>query len=77
MPPTVFAKRLLEADDEVLASHAVSSEARDALEREDLGTFLDARAKRIRKIARERFAALAEIDADDSPPIASLQIEDE
>jgi hypothetical protein len=77
MAPASFAARLLEADDDVLASHAVSSNARDALASGDLGAFLVARAKRIRKIARERFAALAEIGADDSPPIDSLRIEDE
>jgi hypothetical protein len=76
VPARDLVERLLEADDVTLASHAVPPDARDALARDDIAGFLEVRVAFIRRIARDFFSALAEIGADDSQAIASIQVEE-
>jgi hypothetical protein len=61
---------------EILASHAISAEARIALVEGNGPRFLEIRAKLLEEIIGRFLAARAEFEADDSPPVDALTIED-
>jgi hypothetical protein len=64
------------SDPEILASHAISPEARAALVEGNGARFLEVRAKLLEEIVSRFLAARAEFDADDGPPVDALTIED-
>jgi hypothetical protein len=63
-------------DPEVLASHAVSLEARAALLDGDSPRFLELRAATLKGIVARFLAARAEFGADDGPPVEALLVEE-
>lgn len=72
-----FARNLSQTTDtEILASHAVSEEARSALCASDSARFLHLRAGMLEGVVAQFLEARAEFGADDGPPTDSLVIED-
>ncbi len=65
------------ATPEVLASHAIPPEARDAIARGDAEGFLRARAAHLTARARDFFMRQSEHGADDSPPLDTLVTDEE
>lgn len=68
---------LLDADPELLHSHAVPKSALEALRRGDSPGFVKARAVELAQRLREQRARLSEPDAQDHPPLSALAIDDE
>lgn len=61
----------------VLDSHCIGKNAQDALKRENFEAFLTLRGQALEKIVHQYFEKQAEWDADDSPSLASMIIEED
>lgn len=76
-PPTAMCAAIVDCDDDVvLASHAISREAREALEAGRVADFLALRGAVLEAAASGYFRRQTEPDADDSPSLATMVVED-
>lgn len=77
LAPDELRRLVLDASAEALDSHAITSEARDALARDDRDAFLAIRAQTLSAHLDAFFSRMAEWGADDSPPLAALAPEED